>query len=358
MDLQLKSIYGDTKHPAAYGNAEQLFRTFQGPDKKMENVKEWLLGQNANTLHKPIRRKFPRRQVIVGGKDHQWQCDLIDVKSFKNKNINFLLTVVDVFSKYGFVEPVKDKKGSTMITAFSKKNSKSKRKPFKIQSDHGGEFTGKNFQAFLDKHGIDWFSTRNMDTKATVVERFNRTLMTKLSKHMTHIGKSNFSRVLPDLVASYNSRPHHSTGFAPENINENNSERVWTNLYEDNSHSRKMLKASLNEKKLSENTIVRLVKDSKKFQKGYTQGWTDEVFTISKTLKTRPTTYKIQDFMGETIDGTFYKQELQPVKPEVHRIDKILKTRTRRKKREYFVKWTGYPDSANSWVPKDMMIDL
>jgi transposase InsO family protein len=173
MERKLKEIYYDTTNAASFGNGEVLFRSLQLSPKKISDVEDWMRKQNVHTLHKPVTRKFRRRKVIVGGIDHQWQCDLVDVKSFKNRNIRFLLTVVDVFSRYAWVELVPDKTNSSMIKAFSKIFSKSKRKPFKLQSDHGGEFTGKAFHAFLKTRGVEWFSTRNMETKATIVERFN-----------------------------------------------------------------------------------------------------------------------------------------------------------------------------------------
>ena len=358
MEKQMKTFYFDPRNAASFGSGELLYRALQVTPKSRGGVESWLRSQNAYTLHKPVTRKFKRRKVIVGGKDHRWQCDLVDVKSFKNRNINFLLTVIDVFSKYAWVEPVSDKTNNSMIKAFTKIFSKSKRKPFKLQSDHGGEFTGKAFYAFLKRHGVEWFSTWNMETKATVVERFNRTLMGKLAKHMTHTGNTDFVRVLPDLVHAYNSRKHTSTGFPPESVNAENSEQVWTRLYEDNSHSRVMLNESLREKPIPLESNVRLVQNKKLFGKGYNQGWTDEVFTVCKILNTRPKTYRVKDFAEEIIEGTFYKQELQQINPVEYMIEKIIKTRKKGKSKEHFVKWKGYPSSANAWVSDKMMVNL
>lgn len=357
MEKRLKEFFNPS-NPAAFGSGDVLFRALKAPFKKRNEVSRWLRSQNAHTLHKPVTKKFHRRKVIVGGKDHQWQCDLIDVTSFRNRNIRYLLTVIDVFSKYAWVVPVVDKTSSSMVKAFTQIFSTSKRKPFKLQSDHGGEFTGKAFHAFLKNRGVEWFSTQNMETKAAIVERFNRTLMDKLAKHMTHTGKTNFMKVLPDIVRAYNSKEHGSTGFSPESVNFNNSEQVWSRLYENNSEARKMLKASMNEYIVPLESSVRLVKNRTLFRKGYTQGWTDEVFSVSKILNTRPATYKVVDFSGETIEGTFYKQELQEIIPEDYMIEKILKSRKKGKTKEFFVKWKGYAPSANSWVPQSSMVDL
>ena len=64
-------------------------------------VKEWLSRQNVYTLHKPIKHKFPTRRVIVSHIDDQWQADLVDMQKYKshNQNINYILTVINIFSK-------------------------------------------------------------------------------------------------------------------------------------------------------------------------------------------------------------------------------------------------------------------
>ena len=92
----------------------------------------------------------------------------------------------------------------------------------------------------------------------------------------------------------------------------------------------------------------------KTFEKGYTPRWTEEVFTISQQQNTRPPTYKIQDYNGEDIQGTFYEQELQKTTQDVYRIEKVMK----RKGNKALVKWKGYSEEFNSWVDKDELIDL
>ena len=347
----MESIYFDPRNPASFGSARELQRA-SGQD--IFKVKDWLKEQNAYTLHKTVKRKFPRRKVIVGGIDHQWQCDLVDVARFKNKNTKFLLTVIDVFSKYAWVVPVKDKTNKTMIEAFSHILRTSQRKPFKLQSDHGTEFKGKPFQEFLSKHHIEWFATKNMDTKATIVERFNRSLMGRLARYMTHKGTNLFTPVLQTFVASYNNKVHSSTGFAPSKVDKFNSEEVWQNLYE----KEKGTKSSLKEVAIPLHTPVRLVKEKKTFRKSYKQGWTDEVFYVAKVLRTRPITYVVKDFQDEIVEGTFYKQELQAVKPQLYLVEKILATRGRGKTKQHLIKWKGYPESANSWITASSVVDL
>ena len=94
----LNAIYFDSKNVGSYGGIDRLRRAARVP---ANDAKKWLLGEDAYTLHKPVRRRFKRRRVIVGGMNQQWQADLVDVARLKtyNDGTTFLLTVIDVFSK-------------------------------------------------------------------------------------------------------------------------------------------------------------------------------------------------------------------------------------------------------------------
>ena len=108
---------------------------------KLKDVRNWLKKQQTYNLRKPIRRKFLRRKTVVAGIDHQWQADLADMSKLSNSNdkFKFLLCIIDVFSKYAWVVPIKDKTGITLVNAF-KSVLKSGRSPKSLQTDKGTEF--------------------------------------------------------------------------------------------------------------------------------------------------------------------------------------------------------------------------
>ena len=98
---------------------------------------------------------------------------------------------------------------------------------------------------------------------------------------------------------------------------------------------------------------VRILKKKKTFEKGFTPNWTEELFIVSDIKPTSPVTYKIKDLKGEDIKGSFYSQELQKSKQKVYRIDKVVRKRTTRNgKKEIYVKWKGYSNDFNSWIPE------
>ena len=117
----------------------------------------------ANELHKPIIRKFDKRKVYSSFRDNIWGADLADMQLLSkfNKGIKYLLCVIDLFSKYAFVVPLKDKKGISIVNAFQSVLNKLKRKPNKIWVDKGSEFYNASFKKWLQDNDIVMYSTNN-----------------------------------------------------------------------------------------------------------------------------------------------------------------------------------------------------
>ena len=161
--------------------------------------------QLSDELHKPIIRKFKKRKVYSSFKDNIWGVDLADMKSLSryNKGIKYLLCAIDLFSKYAWVVPIKDKKSTSIVNAFKKIISE-RRKPNKIWVDQGSEFYNKSFTDFLKMNNIEMYSTFN-GGKSVVAERFIRTLKNKIYKQKTAISKNiKYVDALDDIVDKYN----------------------------------------------------------------------------------------------------------------------------------------------------------
>ena len=161
--------------------------------------------QLAKELHKPIIRKFKKRKVYSGFIDNIWGADLADmplISKFR-KGFIYLLCVIDIFSKYACVVPLKDKKGISIVNAFQKILDKSGRKPNKIWVDKGSEFYNNSFKKWLKNNDIEMYSIRK-EGKSVVTERFIRTLKNKIYKYMTAISKSVYIDKLDDIVNKYN----------------------------------------------------------------------------------------------------------------------------------------------------------
>ena len=160
--------------------------------------------QLAEELHKPIIRNFKKRTVYSGFKDNIWGADLADMQLISkfNKGTRFLLCVTDIFSKYGWVVPSKDKRGVTIINAFEKILDNTKRKPNKIWVDKSSEFYNSSFKKWLKDNDIEIYSRHN-EGKSVVAQRFIRTLKNKIYKYMTAVSKTVCFDKLHDVVNEY-----------------------------------------------------------------------------------------------------------------------------------------------------------
>ena len=174
--------------------------------------------QLESKLHRQIIRKFKRQKVYSSFRDNIWGVDLADMQSLSkyNKVIQYLLCAIDLFSKYVWVVPIKDKKGTSIVNAFKKIISEG-RKPNKIWVDQGSEFYNNLFKKFLKINNIKMYSTYN-EGKSVVTEIFIRMLKNKIFKHMAAISKNVYFDVLDDIVNKYNNTVHKTIKMKPIDV--------------------------------------------------------------------------------------------------------------------------------------------
>ena len=259
--------------------------------------------QLAEELYKLIIKKIEKRKVRAAFKDNIWGADLADMQmqmqllSRCNKGIRFLLCVIDIFSKYAWVVPLKDKNGISIVTAFqSILKQSNRRRPNKIWVDKGSGFYNVSFKKWLRDNNILMFLTHN-EGKSVVAERFIRTLKSKIYKYMTSISKNVYIDKLDDIVNEYNNTYHTSIKMKPIDVKDN------TYINTDKEINNK-------DPKFKVGDPVRISKYKNIFAKGYTPNWSEEVFVIKKVKNTVPWTYVINDLNGEEITGTFYEKKI------------------------------------------------
>ena len=190
--------------------------------------------------------------------------------------------------------------------------------------------------------------------KAAIVERFNRTLKTKIWRYFS---AKNYQWVdeLPNFVNAYNNSIHRSIKMKPSEVTPENAMQVWMHLY---SHVKKNT-ASESDVKVGDRVKISKVKSV--FAKGYLPNWTEEEFFVDEVnTKYSPISYKLIDYHGNPIEGSFYRQELQKVKrdEEVFLIDRIVKRQRRGRHNFYLIKWRGYPKSFNSWISENDLTNV
>lgn len=354
MNKTLEKIYYDPGSSACFAGSEPLISKTKNKVKPRK-TQEWLLTQDAYTLHTQKRKKFTRNKYIVSNIDDLWQADLAILKNISkyNDGVKYLLVVIDVFSKYGWLRPLKNKTAKEVNEAFQSIFETEGRKPRNIQCDKGREFVSLVSKTFFKKHKINFYTTRNPDTKAAVVERFIKTIKTRLWRYFTHKNTFRFVNVIQLLVRAYNHTVHSSIKIAPAHVTDTNILQVWKTLYPE--------KERYFAPKLKVGDTVRIAREKKHFAKGYERNWTEEIFKVSRVIRHPIPVYEVQDMAGEVIDGTFYERELQKIivpKNKVYKVEEILEMKGSGKARKVLVKWEGYPAKFNSWISASAILDL
>ena len=233
--------------------------------------------QLADELHKPITKTFSKRKVISYGIDQIWAADLVEIQTFSkwNKGVKYLLMVIDVFSKYDWISPLKYKKTESVSLAFDEIFKKAKRKPVMLWTDKGSEFISKHFKDFLKKKKIKLYHTEN-EEKSSIVERWNRTMKNKMWKMFSANNNTIYWDKLDKLVDDYNNTKHSSVKMTPKEASKKeNEEKVFINLYDD------LIYWKPKKPKFTIGDEVRISKYKRQiFDKGYTPNWTEEVFIV------------------------------------------------------------------------------
>ena len=349
LSKKLDSIYYNPKNSGSYGGVQRLVKTARESGLKVSQreIEKYLRNQASYSLHKPARKNFRRNPTIVKGIDYQWQADLADMQSLSKHNtgVKYLLTVIDVFSKHAWVIPIKNKGTSEMVKAFIKLfKIASPRVPQKLQTDAGKEFLNKDVQKLLKQNGVHHF-TSSSDKKAAIVERFNRTLKTRIWTYFTAKQTYTYINKLNDFVESYNNSYHRSIGRRPNEVTKKDEDRIWRRLY--GKYQNCPSKLRIGQK-------VRVSKVKGDFEKGYVPNWTEEHFLIKNCTDESKPTCQLVDDLNEDIKGHWYQEELQPIEENRYLIEKVLKKRkVISGKTEYFVKWKGWPNKFNSWITEE-----
>ena len=292
-------------------------------------------------LHKPARKRYPRRRVTLKGIDDLWQADLVEMIPYArfNGGYKYLLTVIDCFTKYAWAVPVKSKTARDVTRAmgsiFARHTS-----PKNLQTDQGREFYNVEFQRLMAKFGVNHYSTQS-NLKASIVERFNRTLKTAMWKQFSLQGTYRWCDRLQSLLDWYNNKAHRSTGLKPATVTEADVTKIMKRMYAPD------IRSVVTRPGFAQGDYVRVSKQKSVFSKGYTPSWSAEIFRVVRVRLTKPPTYLLEDWKGLPIKGGFYAQELQRVSyPDVYLVEKVI----RKKGNKSYVKWLGFDSSHNSWI--------
>lgn len=359
----LSSIYYDPKKAGSFSGPRALYKAVRADGKRilsMKKIKDWLKSQDVYTLHRRVVRKFKRNKVYVEKMDEQWDLDLMDMTDYANENdgVRYVLMAIDVFSRYGWMVPLKSKKAADIVKGFDALLRKSNpRKPVKIRTDMGGEFVNAAMKKWFKQHDILHSVTYN-EVKANYVERWIKTIKYRIIKIFQHKNKLEYLRYLDNVAEGYNQTYHRSIKMKPAAVSAKNEQAVWEELYvepflkEDTNRGRRKRKKKKFAFKVGEEVRISYLR--KLFDRHYHQKWTGEIFVIDRAWwRDGLPIYELKDYNGEDVKGTFYEQELQPVtvdRDQPFKVEKVMETRGRGRNKKLYVKWLNWPDKYNSWV--------
>ena len=209
-------------------------------------------------------------------------------------------------SKFAWVVPVKSKDGAAVSAAFREiLEVSAPRHPRRLQTDKGNEFFNTSFSNLMRRHDIQHFASES-DQKAAVVERFNRTIQTRLWTYMSDRGTVRYLDVLAQLVDSYNHSRHRSIGMVPAEVREHNQDRIWAKLYRNCDTESK-------QQSIPTGAMVRINKSKGVSDNGYMPNWSKENFTVAAAPPNRKLSrrmvYKLINYNDEPVTGSWYDDE-------------------------------------------------
>jgi len=263
-------------------------------------------------------------------------CGFQFLSKYKYK---YLLKVIDIFSRYAWSVPLKDKTGTSITSAL--KSLFQNRKPITIQSDKGTEFVNVTVQQYLNRQGVYFHTTQNPETKGAVIERFIKSLKMRMFKYFTKNNTYRYLDVINKLLTGYNNSIHSTIGMPPSKVNPSNIFTLWQRIPQ-------------GRVKFKVGDLVRITKEKIKFAKGYEKNISTEIFLVVKVIqRVHQPVYELTDLQDQPIEGQFYNYELVKVtvSPQTEfEIDKIMRTRNKNCIKQHFVKWRGYDETFNSWI--------
>ena len=219
MDTKILELYRDPTIGMVGADAFHKKLKAMGIKIKINELKNILAQNEAYSLNRPTQKHFQTRKVIVSHVFEQLQADLVIMDSSAgapaslNDGYKYLLTCIDVLSKFAWVVPLKSKRGEELERAIEPIIKYTGCEKFQV--DKGTEFYNPHVNGLMKKYGVTMFST-NSDLKASIVERFNRTMRMRMSRMFDTTNTFRYIDDLASIVKNYNTTDHRTIGMTPE----------------------------------------------------------------------------------------------------------------------------------------------
>ena len=353
----LHKLYYDVESSAAYSGLSQLMHALKNNGLKVSRdyVKKWLEGQQIYTMYKPhLNKKMKSRQIVVNSINDMWDIDLADLSTYSasNDDIKYLMVAIDILSRKIHVYPLKNKQASTIINAlqilFNKFGT-----PRKLRSDRGTEFTANAVQSYLRPILKQYFATGPQ--KAAYAESAVKTVKNRIIKSINATENENYIHHLDKIVKGINDSYHSALNTTPNSVTKDNELKIWAHLYiKPKSIRNKYLKKPFSYKV---GQIVKTPIKKGKLHREYWINWSEEPKQIINKFRSFGINlYKLKDYSGKKIPGTFQEAQLQPINYDIKNNNTLLKIKilkhikNKRLGDKYKIHFENWPDKYNKWV--------
>ncbi|KAL3117645.1 hypothetical protein niasHT_004310 [Heterodera trifolii] len=368
----LDQLYKDVNSSVSFTSVEPLLREAKKVNNQMsrKDVVDYLATQRTYTIHRQAKRRYKQLPTLASGLHTEWQADLsvFDKLSRENHGYKYLLVCIDTLSRQLFVEPAKSKKGADMVAAFERLFKRSKYIPWTLLTDQGLEFKAKDVQEYFKSKNVkNFFMYTSPRIHAGMAERANRTIKERLYRYFTERGTQKWVDVIQQIVHGINHSYNSSIKMRPVDVNFENAEKLRKKLKQNaiGGTAEEAAKRKQPQPRFKVGDRVRIEKYKHVFQKGYTGRFTNEVFTVAEVHTDRfPVTYRIRDDDGSLIKGRFYNNDLCRVLERkndgdaddvLYDIEKVVQKKKKQGVEYVLVKWKGYSQRYNSWIPASSM---
>lgn len=365
----LKELYVNVQKPGSLRGVRGLYDLVKSQNKHSDitlaQIREWLRGVPVYTRWKPARKNFERNKIEAQYPGHLFQFDLMfpdakeEINGFKYA---YVLLGIDVFSRYAFYAALTDRKAKTLVEALKSIFDNNNYNPVSAWADPAGEHKSAVTKNFFKARNIHLYYANSL-IHCPHVERFIRTVKTKLRRYSTYYNTNSWVVPVGDIVEAYNNRVTRVHGMTPTQVLRDpiSAGVAYARMYR-----RVGRKARERKKRIifKVGDYVRISRIRKIFEKesSYLGTFTQAIYRIKKIASYLPhPMYTVEDLMGREVLGKFYERELQKItyQPEkLHVVERILKRRKGRKGEEVKVQWRGYKKSEAKWIPASWLEDV
>ena len=363
MDVQAINDAYFADNPFSYGGKYKLVKHYGS--KNEDEIDEALKQNDIYSRFKEYRRASKFSPIFVYRKRELFQADVgfIDKEYAEaSGGYKYLFAVIDCFTKYAWVYPLKANTGKNAIECFEDVLAKCGEKPERVQTDRGSEFKNKAFEKYMRDNKINHYFSYS-DRKCPIVERFMKTIQQILYKICAQQRTLNWTTVLDQAMKIYLTGYHSTIEMSPTEAEKDKNQQIllqtFCKIYAEADENPQKAKFKVGD-------TVRIYYKRHAFHRAYDENFTREYFTITEVLDDLPVVrYKLKDYSGEPIIGSFFQNELVAYKHSLDGADDFWegnaiaeRTNRRTKKKQYKIRWVGWPEKYDEWVDEENQYQL